>query len=431
MKNACALLCVAILVAETVNGFTATGGIRTPRTSSLSLQGVQSSASLRYQSSISMALEKHSNRFNIFKRSKTRSASSISSSAAMDFNTGGPSSPKKRIMNLFEKVRSNEVMQWRIAAAVFLTSIITFESSINVQLIKFWHWLQTSSSLIPTCFRHDHWEWQVAIWAFFVWIHGFWMADRAVAKADAKGLVHPWKKHRLQDQYEAEKHRRMHLRKLENGEDMTDTDAKPPATKQAKWHLGFWLFELPLYVLPLYAIDKKWPRRAPKIAARGAPTALGICADVTTALFLYDFFFFVFHYIFHKVPFLYKYVHKKHHASTEVRASDIVRLSFVEEIVDVGISILVLNNLKAHPVSRTIYNVIITFLLVELHSGFAFPWTPQFVVPFGLATGSKGHHYHHRNGNKYYQKFFCHVDKLFGFVQKPDSTMKGFSVAMK
>jgi sterol desaturase/sphingolipid hydroxylase (fatty acid hydroxylase superfamily) len=106
----------------------------------------------------------------------------------------------------------------------------------------------------------------------------------------------------------------------------------------------------------------------------------------------------------------------------------IFRLSGVEEVVDVGISILALNFLKCHPVSRTIYNLIITFLLTELHCGYAFPWTPQFVVPFGLSTGSKGHHYHHRNGKHYYQKFFCHVDKLFGFVQKKDNSLQGFSV---
>lgn len=336
------------------------------------------------------------------------------------------------LLNLFQKIRSNEVTMWRIAAATFITSIFTFQSAIDVQLINVWSWLQTSSSLLPMCFRHDHWEWMVAIWAFFFWIHGFWFADRAVSKADAKGIVHPWKRHRLQDQYEAEKHRRMQLRKLEHGEDGVDLDEKPAVvTKQQKWHLGFWIFELPLYVLPLFIIDRCIPRRAAKIAGWGAPTALGICADVTTALFLYDLGFFFCHFLMHKIPFLYKYVHGKHHIAKEVRASDIVRLSGVEEVVDVGISILVLNNLGCHPVARTLYNIIITFMLTELHSGFAFPWTPQFVVPFGLATGSKGHHYHHRNGVHYYQKFFCHVDKLFGFVQKKDNSLKGFSVTMK
>jgi len=190
----------------------------------------------------------------------------------------------------------------------------------------------------------------------------------------------------------------------------------------------FWTFELPLYCLPLYIWDRAIPRRAGKIAGWGAPTSLGICGDVAGALLLYDLGFFFCHLMMHKIPFFYKWFHAKHHIAKEVRASDIVRLSGVEEVVDVGISIIALNCLKAHPISRSLYNVIITFMLTELHSGFAFPWTPQFVVPFGLATGSKGHHYHHRYGKHYYQKFFCHVDRIFGFVQKRDGSLKGSTI---
>jgi len=365
---------------------------------------------------------------------------------------------QKIITSLFELT---EVGKWRMAAATFITSIVAFQPKIDVALVHFWSWLQNdTTALLPRCFRHDHWEWMVAIWAFFFWIHGYWLADRAIAKADVGGgPVHPWKKYRLQDEYEAEKQRRKELRMTMKDSIATTTtttttggdgqlstlssyqnqqqqqqshqqQAAPPSapTKQQKWHTGFWIFELPLYVLPLYIWDITIPRRAAKIACWSAPTAFRICKDVSCGLLLYDLGFFVCHYFMHKIPILYKYVHAKHHTSKEVRASDIVRLSFVEEIVDVGISILALNFLKAHPISRTIYNVIITFLLTELHCGFAFPWTPQFVVPFGLATGSKGHHYHHRNGRHYYQKFFCHVDRLFGFVQKKDETLQGSTI---
>ena len=130
----------------------------------------------------------------------------------------------------------------------------------------------------------------------------------------------------------------------------------------------------------------------------------------------------------HKIPLIFRSIHAKHHEVTEVRAGDTVRLSVVAEVVEVTYSIIALRMLKCHPVSRTIYNTIITFLLTELHSGFDFPWTPQNVVPFGLATGSRRHHYHHRHGRHYYQKFFCHVDRLFGFVQKDDGTILGDSV---
>lgn len=370
--------------------------------------------------------------------------------------TDGEPSPIRSLQNMFSRILDmNEVSKWRMAAATFIMSIAVFRPKIDLALVQFWSWLQTdTTALLPRLFRHDHWEWMVAIWAFFFWIHGYWLVDRSIAKSDVKmGPVHPWKKYRLQDEYEAEKLRRKQVQamKLESTTTATSSLSRggggktavsgtpqhqhqfeqkqaPPPTKQNKWHTGFWIFELPLYVLPLYIWDITIPRRAAKIATWGAPTTFKVCKDVTCGLLLYDIGFFVCHYLMHKVPILYKYVHAKHHTAKEVRASDIVRLSFVEEIVDVGISILALNYMGAHPISRTIYNVIITFLLTELHSGYAFPWTPQFVVPFGLATGSKGHHYHHRNGRHYYQKFFCHVDRLFGFVQKKDDSLQGASI---
>jgi sterol desaturase/sphingolipid hydroxylase (fatty acid hydroxylase superfamily) len=75
-----------------------------------------------------------------------------------------------------------------------------------------------------------------------------------------------------------------------------------------------------------------------------------------------------------------------------------------------------------------LYNVIIVFLLCEIHSGFDFPWSPQNVVPKGLMTGSRNHHYHHRFGHHYYQKFFFSLDRLFGSYQKEDGSLKGDTV---
>lgn len=458
-----------------------------------SLSTIQSQRHVNVMSiqSLSMSLSSSNNGSNSNKKMKKTTklgigrtlklTSAIKSTISSNFNNSPMSKRRTALINILRNTvhklclslsNLNDVGRWRVAAATFITSIFAFAPAIDVQLIKLWSWLQNdTAALLPRLFRHDHWEWAVAVWAFFFWIHGYWLVDRAVAKSDARGEVHPWKKYRLQDRYEAEKFGRQQRRKLQREGLDVDVDSagdlnlvKPPQTKQHKWHLGFWIFELPLYCLPLYIWDICIPRRAAKLATWGAPTALGVCRDVTCALLLYDLGFFVCHYLMHKIPFIYKYVHAKHHTSTEVRASDIVRLVFtfcvtcfffrffwsfplctdptpypclcmisfrlsgVEEVVDVGISILALNYLGCHPISRTIYNVIITFLLTELHCGYAFPWTPQFVVPFGLATGSKGHHYHHRFGKHYYQKFFCHVDKLFGFYQKKDSSLQGSTV---
>ena len=45
-----------------------------------------------------------------------------------------------------------------------------------------------------------------------------------------------------------------------------------------------------------------------------------------------------------------------------------------EEVVDVACSIAGLRIMGAHPASRCLYNVVITFLLVELHCGYDHPW---------------------------------------------------------
>jgi sterol desaturase/sphingolipid hydroxylase (fatty acid hydroxylase superfamily) len=342
-------------------------------------------------------------------------------------------SPRSRARTLANMAVSkihnaDAIMKWRIAAASFLSFLVIFRPLLDTGLVRLWFHLQGSSGMLARCFRHDHWEWMLAVSAFFVWIHGFGLADHLVLKAAEKGRVHPLRKYRLQDRYQALKFRRQQLKRL-NRDELVDLNAQPPIiTKQSEWNLKAWIFELPLYVVPLFLWDYFIPRRAAKIATWGAPTTLQICRDVSCGLLLYDAFFFCGHVLMHKLPFLFHFVHKKHHINTECRAAEIVRLSFVEEVLEVGMSIAALNYLRAHPISRSIYNIIITFLLTELHCGFDFPWTPQNVVPFGLATGSRRHHYHHRIGKHYYQKFFCHVDRLLGFYQKDDGSLNGDSV---
>ena len=367
-------------------------------------------------------------RFSLMRRKSTSvSASSLPISSYS--NAPFPVKMQNFVGSAKTKFRNmDEVSLWRLAAATFLTSIFIFRPCLDAGLVNLWGYLQHSPALLARCFRHDHWEWVLAVSAFAVWIHGFWVADRLVIEAGKRGRVHPWRKFRLHDRFEAQKFLREQKRRLARGEDV-DLNAQPSlVTKRSEWNWNGWIFELPVYVVPLFLWDYFIPRRAAKIALWGAPTTFQVCRDVTCGLLLYDLFFFCGHVLMHKVPFIYNTVHKKHHTNIECRAAEIVRLSFVEEVLEVGMSIVALNYLRAHPVSRSIYNLLITFLLTELHCGFDFPWTPQNVIPFGLATGSRRHHYHHRRGKHYYQKFFCHVDRLFGFYQKNDGSLNGDSV---
>jgi len=319
--------------------------------------------------------------------------------------------------------QSSEVTRWRAAAVALFSTIFLNRAILDVKLAQLWTYLTTSSALFPRIFRTDSYEWCLAVTAFAVYIHLFGYADRVVRKAAETGRNHPWRKYRLQDRYQADKFRR----RLERGDGDVAIKDMPPV-QQSKWNWEAWIFEFWVYVLPLLIWDITAPRRHRRLAAFTAPTTMKILGDVVGGLLLYDILFFCGHWMMHKVPLLYKMVHKKHHKTEEVRACEQVRLSLAEEVYDVGCSIVALNWMGAHPMARTLYNLIIVFLLCELHCGFDFPWAPQNVVPFGVVTGSRRHHYHHRFGHHYYQKFFFTVDRLFGFFQKDDGSLKGDSV---
>lgn len=332
-------------------------------------------------------------------------------------------------------IKTNEVTQWRLVFGSILGGLVLFRKALDAKLVLLWDYLLHSNGLFARTFRTDSWEWCWAIACFIVWIHGFGYADRLVRRADQEGRIHPWKKFRLQDRYEADKQRRTLEKRMSEVEASSATTAEsttvkeePLEIKQSRWNFKFWLQELPVYAVPLLIWDITAPRRHRRIGGFGAPTTMGILGGVVGGLFMYDFLFFLGHFAMHKIPFLNRTIHAKHHTATEVRSCDIVRLGVTEEVLEVGFSIVALNFLSVHPVARTIYNAVITFLLTELHSGFDFPWTPQNVVPFGLATGSRRHHYHHRNGKHYYQKFFYHVDRIFGCFQRNDGSLQGDSV---
>ena len=343
---------------------------------------------------------------------------------------------KTSIVSTLDKIRQDPVLQWRTLAGSLLSAAILFHKSIDRQLAVLWTHLMTSqTSWAARIFRTDSYEWCLAVLCFVVYIHGFWFADRAIDRAAKQGKIHPWRKYRLQDRFEADKARRQGQAKSTGEEASTnfaskesDLDGSIQLTKQSEWNKQAWLFELWVYVLPLLTWDLTSPRRHRRIGGFGAPTTFQIMTGVTVGLLFYDFLFFCGHFLMHKIPVLYRSVHAKHHKVQEVRAGEIVRLSLVEEVLEVGFSIIALNLLSVHPLARSLYNCIITFLLTELHCGFDFPWTPQNVVPFGLATGSRRHHYHHRNGRHYYQKFFFTFDRIFGFFQKDDGTAHGDSV---
>lgn len=83
-----------------------------------------------------------------------------------------------------------------------------------------------------------------------------------------------------------------------------------------------------------------------------------------------------------QLPAVYKAIHAKHHERKVQRATEALRLSIVEEVIDVACSIAAVNITGAHALSRTVYNIVIVWLLIELHSGAASCWALFVCLPF-------------------------------------------------
>eukprot|EP00803_Ostreobium_quekettii_P003542 evm.model.scf_1306.1 EVM.evm.TU.scf_1306.1 scf_1306:102-4826(+) len=191
------------------------------------------------------------------------------------------------------------------------------------------------------------------------------------------------------------------------------------------WHLSKWwtrLLQEPVwYFAPIAIFDVMYPRRN---LPEKAPSIEKLAIDILAPLFIYDFMFFFIHVTCHKVRFLYRNIHAKHHSEKIMRAGETIRLSFFEQWADVSCSIIAVNVARCHPLSRALYNGIIVYLLTELHSGYDMPWMLQNVVPFGLWAGSRRHYVHHRDGRFYYQKFFCYLDDFFGFGEDARASIR-------
>lgn len=77
---------------------------------------------------------------------------------------------------------------------------------------------------------------------------------------------------------------------------------------------------------------------------------------------------------------LYQKMHAKHHSKKVQRATEAMRLTAGDQVLDVGCSISALNLVKAHPLSRSVYNAVIVYLIIELHSGTALDWISDSIV---------------------------------------------------
>jgi len=211
-----------------------------------------------------------------------------------------------------------------------------------------------------------------------------------------------------------------------------------PEERVKSWTTGVPAKAGTLYLLVILGYDALFPRR--KLPEVGPAGFLAVVGQVALALVVYDLMFFHIHVAMHKVKAL-RRLHVVHHTTRALYSIEVLRHGLVDGSLQVLTNVATLNLLKLHPYSRMVssgfclrptrshlltciisnglvvyinirqwYNIVITFLLTEAHSGFDFPWSLQNVIPLGMYGGATRHEEHHKSGNKYFQQFFTYAD---------------------
>ncbi|XP_075010746.1 cholesterol 25-hydroxylase [Calonectris borealis] len=164
-------------------------------------------------------------------------------------------------------------------------------------------------------------------------------------------------------------------------------------------------------IFPVTLLHWYWrPMNLPVIA----PELPEVLLEVGVCLVLFDFEYFLWHLLHHKVPWLYKTFHKVHHKHVSTFALT-TQYSSVWELLSLGF-FAAINPvlLGCHPLTEMIFFLVNIWLSVEDHSGYDLPWSTHRLVPFGLYGGSPHHDLHHLKFKSNYAPYFTHWDKIFG-----------------
>ncbi|TSK14629.1 Cholesterol 25-hydroxylase-like protein [Bagarius yarrelli] len=185
-----------------------------------------------------------------------------------------------------------------------------------------------------------------------------------------------------------------------------------PVTLRMMWTcLALSLYNHTVYIFPLSVLHWYW---RPVIYPTDAPGVLEVIGHLISCLLLFDFQYFIWHLLHHKVPWLYRTFHKVHHKHTSTFALT-TEYSSAWETLSLGL-FAAMNPmlLGCHPFTEMLFHILNMWLSVEDHCGYDLPWATHRIIPFGLYGGAPHHDLHHQKFKANYAPYFTHWDKLFG-----------------
>ncbi|CAM9505997.1 cholesterol 25-hydroxylase-like protein 1, member 2 [Lampetra fluviatilis] len=167
-----------------------------------------------------------------------------------------------------------------------------------------------------------------------------------------------------------------------------------------------------VFVLP--ATVAQWYWRPAIDLPEKAPGLFELCHGVLACLLLFDFQYFAWHLLHHRVRWLYRTFHAVHHECTVPFAWSTQYMGGWE-LMSVGlwttIDPIVLH---CHLLTTWTFMLLNVYLSIEDHSGYDLPWGLHHLLPRGLYGGAPHHDLHHQKPTKNFAPYFCHWDKIFG-----------------
>ena len=191
-------------------------------------------------------------------------------------------------------------------------------------------------------------------------------------------------------------------------------------------HSGREMLSLPVYVAAVYILHIFKAKTRP-LNEEVAPTVVRFGVELVMGIVAYDAIFFAIHMLLHRCQWLYDNVHATHHTHPKgMGAATTVAHSFWDGALQVATNILVQHMSptgwgQKHTMTRLAHNIIITYMLAEIHSGYDAPWCLHNLAP-SIVGGGLRHRYHHLyttagfKGRKgvHYQEFFRYLDDWWG-----------------
>ncbi|KAM4624307.1 cholesterol 25-hydroxylase-like protein [Polymixia lowei] len=181
--------------------------------------------------------------------------------------------------------------------------------------------------------------------------------------------------------------------------------------------LGLSLYNHLVYIFPVTVLHWYW---RPIALPEQAPGALTLTWGLLACLLLFDFQYFIWHLLHHRVPWLYRTFHKVHHTNTATSALT-TEYSGAWETLSLGFFAAINPFIfRCHPLTEMAFNVLNIWLSVEDHCGYDLPWATHNLVPWGLYGGAPHHDFHHLKFKSNYAPYFTHWDRLFGTLHNHD-----------